>query len=40
MKIQIEKEATEQELKAIEQANQILAEAGLELVGTRPIDRG
>ena len=39
MKITIEREATELERVAIEKAQQILAEAKLELIGTRPKDR-
>lgn len=39
-KIQIEREATEEEVKAIEQAEAILNEVGLYLIGTRPKDRG
>lgn len=41
MKIQIEKEPTTEEALAIEKAIEVLAEAGLELIGTRPTrDRG
>ncbi len=41
MTVQIEREATEKELEAINKAIEILAEAELELVGTRPTrDRG
>ena len=39
MKVLIEREATQEESKAIEQAIVVLAEAGLELIGTRPKDR-
>jgi hypothetical protein len=37
--IQVEKEPTEEQLKAIEQAIDILGAVGLELIGTRPKDR-
>ena len=37
--ITVEKEATEEQARAIEQASEILAQAGLELIGTRPNDR-
>jgi len=34
--IQVETEPTEEQLKAIEQVIDILEDAGLELIGTRP----
>lgn len=37
--ITIYKKATEEELQAINKANEILSQAGLELIGTRPKDR-
>ena len=37
--ITIYKEATEEELHVIKKANEILGQAGLELIGTRPKDR-
>ena len=37
--ITVEKEATEEEQKAIEKAIEILDEVGLKLIGTRPKDR-
>lgn len=37
--IQVEEKPTEEQLKAIEQAIDILGEVGLELIGTRPKDR-
>lgn len=39
MKIYQELEPTEEEKTAMEEANAILAKAGLELIGTRPKDR-
>lgn len=38
-KITLEREATAEEQEAIEKANEILNQAGLELIGTRPKDR-
>lgn len=40
MKITLEREATKEEIEAINKAIEVLAEAGLELIGTRPRDRG
>lgn len=37
--ITVEKEATEEQTKAIEKAIEILEEVGLKLIGTRPKDR-
>lgn len=37
--ITIYKKATEEELVAINKANEVLGEVGLELIGTRPKDR-
>jgi hypothetical protein len=39
MKILVEKEATEEQAKVLEQVIVSLAEVGLELIGTRPKDR-
>jgi len=39
MKVIIEREATQQEADAIRRAEEILALAGLEIIGTRPKDR-
>lgn len=39
MKVTLEREATKEELEAINKANEILATVKLELIGTRPVDR-
>ena len=39
MKVTVEREATKEEIEAINKANEILAEMKLELIGTRPKDR-
>lgn len=38
--VNITREATEEEQQAINKAIEVLEQAGLELVGTRPRDRG
>ena len=39
MKILVEKEASEEQVKVLEQVVKSLEEVGLELIGTRPKDR-
>ena len=39
MKLLVEKEASEEQAKVLEQIEVMLGEVGLELIGTRPKDR-
>jgi hypothetical protein len=39
MKVTIEREATKEEIEAINKASDILAQVNLELIGTRPTGR-